>query len=294
MERLLSWPLRLVFWSYLLGLLFPANALYFYLDSTTPKCFYEELPKDTLVVGESNSSGGPLSLQIYVRGGRDQKLTPQSGKYNAEEYNPSFNNYVANPDLRIFISVDEVFRADHRVISQQGSSSGRFTFSAADSGDHRICFKPSHATSAQWIVAGQTLGSVKLTLDLVIGETSAIESTDKKNIQSIVQKVKDLNSRLQDIRREQVFQRVRRVTTALVVMTADMLNPCRKGRPSSEINQNRRILEWSGGLSFSWWFWDSLAHGNFLTSVHSSLSKSLLSGRGWNMGCIGGRSTCIV
>lgn len=28
-----------------------ANALYFYLDGTTPKCFYEELPKDTLVVG---------------------------------------------------------------------------------------------------------------------------------------------------------------------------------------------------------------------------------------------------
>jgi hypothetical protein len=30
-----------------------ANALYFYLDGTTPKCFYEELPKDTLVVGQS-------------------------------------------------------------------------------------------------------------------------------------------------------------------------------------------------------------------------------------------------
>ena len=28
------------------------SALYFYIDSTTPKCFYEELPKDTLVVGK--------------------------------------------------------------------------------------------------------------------------------------------------------------------------------------------------------------------------------------------------
>lgn len=28
-----------------------SNALYFYLDSMTPKCFFEELPKDTLVVG---------------------------------------------------------------------------------------------------------------------------------------------------------------------------------------------------------------------------------------------------
>lgn len=28
-----------------------SQALYFYLDGTTPKCFYEDLPKDTLVVG---------------------------------------------------------------------------------------------------------------------------------------------------------------------------------------------------------------------------------------------------
>lgn len=30
----------------------PAQALYFYLENTSPKCFYEELPRDTLVVGE--------------------------------------------------------------------------------------------------------------------------------------------------------------------------------------------------------------------------------------------------
>lgn len=31
----------------------PANALYFYLDGTTQKCVYEELPKGTLVVGRT-------------------------------------------------------------------------------------------------------------------------------------------------------------------------------------------------------------------------------------------------
>ena len=49
---------------------------------------------------------------------------------------------------------------------------------------------------------------VKLTLDMAIGETSAIESTDKSKMSEISQKVRDLNGRLQDIRREQVFQRV--------------------------------------------------------------------------------------
>ena len=52
------------------------------------------------------------------------------------------------------------------------------------------------------------MGGIKLTLDLAIGVTSAIESEDKGKINDIVQKVKDLNGRLQDIRREQVFQRV--------------------------------------------------------------------------------------
>lgn len=34
-----------------LALASTANALFFYLDGTNSKCFYEELPKDTLVVG---------------------------------------------------------------------------------------------------------------------------------------------------------------------------------------------------------------------------------------------------
>ena len=59
------------------------------------------------------------------------------------------------------------------------------------------------------MVGGVVQGSVKMTLDLAIGETSKIESNDKGKIADIVQKVRDLKSRLEDVRREQVFQRVR-------------------------------------------------------------------------------------
>lgn len=45
-------------------------------------------------------------------------------------------------------------------------------------------------------------------LDMAIGESSKIESEDKSKIDSIVGKVKELNGRMADIRREQVFQRV--------------------------------------------------------------------------------------
>jgi hypothetical protein len=189
------------------GLFIPVQSLYFYIDGTTPKCFYEELPKDTMVVGH----------------------------YSAEEFNTDHNSYVKSDWLNIYISVDvrfspatnyhspfgskmlttfsqEVFDNDHRVVSQKGSSTGRFTFTAADAGDHKICFTPSHSTGQTGWFNGQALGGVKLTLDLAIGETSAIESADKGKIQDIAQKVRDLNGRLQDIRREQVFQRVSAVS----------------------------------------------------------------------------------
>lgn len=92
------------------------------------------------------------------------------------------------------------------MVNQKGSSSGRFTFTAGDSGEHRLCFWASHSSSGGWF--SNNPEGVKLTLDLAIGETSEIESKDKDKLADIVQRVKDLNSRLQDIRREQVFQRV--------------------------------------------------------------------------------------
>jgi hypothetical protein len=119
-------------------------------------------------------------------------------------------------DLAIQITVDETFDNDHRVVSQTSTSSespSKFTFSAADSGLHRLCFTasgPRAVAIGGWFSgAGPGKGGVKLSLDLAIGATSKIESDDKGKIEGIVGKVKELNGRLMDIRREQVFQRVR-------------------------------------------------------------------------------------
>lgn len=113
------------------------------------------------------------------------------------------------------MTVDETFDNDHRVVSQTSTSSdkpSKFTFSAADSGLHRLCFTPSGpaAVSLQGWFSGHdsALGGVKLTIDMAIGESSKIESDDKHKIESIVDRVKDLNGRLADVRREQIFQRV--------------------------------------------------------------------------------------
>lgn len=166
----------------LLSLAAVANALYFYIDGVTPKCFFEELPKDTLVVGH----------------------------YTAEEWDDRINGWAKHDGISIYISVDEIFDNDHRVVSQRGAASGRFTFSAADAGDHRLCFTPSSSSGrSSWLSAKGPNGGIKLTLDMVIGETNQIESSDKTKIQDITSRVKDLNARLNDIRREQVFQRER-------------------------------------------------------------------------------------
>ncbi len=152
-----------------------ASALYFYLEGPQKKCFFEELPKDTLVVGT----------------------------YRAEEWNPDTTSYTDNPNTGIQITVEEVFDNDHRVVNQKGHSNGRFTFTAAESGEHRLCLQTN--AGGGWF----TKTHVKLHLDLAIGATSKIERADKGKMNDLVQRVKDLENRLLDIKREQVFQRER-------------------------------------------------------------------------------------
>jgi len=131
------------------------------------------------------------------------------GHYEAQQYNPRTSQFELDSSLGVTITVDETFDNDHRIVNQRGASKGRFTFSAADSGEHKLCFQPTNAaTTGGWLIAGQDVGGVKLTLDMVIGETSKIESSDKGKVEDLVSKMRDLNGRLQDIRREQVFQRV--------------------------------------------------------------------------------------
>jgi hypothetical protein len=197
------------------ALIVPSQALYFFMDGPSQKCFFEELPKDTLVVGESSLTATLLTILFLdpqlgrSYGGSCNARWHPLGHFNAEQWDESTRSYQPSSTLGVFITVEEVFDNDHRVVAQRGAAKGRFTFSAADSGEHRLCFTPTGAAShSGWLTNGQPAGGIKLQLDLAIGETSKIESTDKGKIEDIVQKVRDLNGRLQDIRREQIFQRV--------------------------------------------------------------------------------------
>lgn len=127
------------------------------------------------------------------------------------------------------ITVDETFDNDHRIVDQKGAASGKFTFSAADAGQHKICFTPTNVPAGYGYLFGGTLvGGIKLELDMVIGATSAIESSDKDKMSDVVQKIRDINARLEDVRREQVFQREREA----------------EFRDQSE-NVNARVVRWT-------------------------------------------------
>lgn len=202
-----------------------AQALYFYVDGSTPKCFFEELPKDTLVVGH----------------------------YTAEEWDDHRQAWWPHDGLSIYISVDETFNDAHRVVSQRGGSSSKFTFTAHDAGDHKICFTPSSTSGRSgWLSSASPNGGVRLTLDLAIGESSAIESKDKSKLEDIVTRVRDLNARLADIRREQVFQRVSVSDLAFAkALRADrtLMESCylRSERPSFATSPNQPTPASSAG-----------------------------------------------
>lgn len=148
--------------------------------------------------------------------------------------------------MKVLITVEETFDNDHRVVSKRDGHSGRFHFSAADAGQHRICFTPETDASSGWL--GNSRGAVKLSLDLTIGETSKIETEDKDKMSDIVQRVKDLNGRLHDIRREQIYQRVRTLRESKPII-AHLLMYFPQERESEFRDQsettNSRVVRWT-------------------------------------------------
>ena len=84
---------------------------------------------------------------------------------------------------------------------------------------------------------------------MAIGTTSDIESSDKGKIQDIVQKVKDLNGRLLDIKREQMFQRVNPSSPFFPMMK--LTTVVRSGRLNLEINPSPPTAALSAGPSYS-------------------------------------------
>lgn len=86
--------------------------------------------------------------------------------------------------------------------STRGPAEGKFAFTSHEAGDHQICLS-SASSSAD-------APQVRMHLDVVIGEARPDNSAkDRAHITDLAGRVRLLNDRLRDIRKEQQYQRER-------------------------------------------------------------------------------------
>jgi outer membrane murein-binding lipoprotein Lpp len=149
------------------------HALHFYLDANQKRCFIEELPTDTVV----------------------------EGHYRALEWSEQQQTYVEDPELGIVVEVQEE-PSGHVVVKTTGPGDGRFTFTSHEAGDHSICLSTNHTS---WF----SHTHIRMYLDIVVGTTKADVEHDRSHVSELASKVRDLNQKLEDIRREQQYQRER-------------------------------------------------------------------------------------
>ncbi|KAE8216166.1 hypothetical protein CF327_g644 [Tilletia walkeri] len=150
------------------------QGLYFYLEGGDEKCFIEELPNDTVVVGH----------------------------YFAEEWDANTKEFKISDDFKVKILVTEK-RNDHIVTSTLGHPEGKFAFTSHEAGDHKICLTTTYP-------ADHSAPTVRMHLDIIIGDAKPdTASSDRDHVKDLAGRVRELNARLRDIRREQQFQRER-------------------------------------------------------------------------------------
>lgn len=165
------WPLLL--WSLFLSFITSIHALHFYLDANQKRCFVEELPTDTVV----------------------------EGHYRALEWSENEQKYMENFELGIIVEVQEEPSGDV-VVKTTGPLDGKFTFTSHEAADHSICLSTNYTS---WF----SHTHIRLYLDIVIGSTKPDVEHDRSHISELASKVRDLNQKLEDIRREQQYQRER-------------------------------------------------------------------------------------
>jgi len=90
-----------------------------------------------------------------------------------------------------------------KVVNTRGLPEGKFTFTSHEAGDHTICLRSNY--TGGWF----STPSVRMHLDIAVGEAKVDEDGEREHVKDLASKVRDLNSRLADIRREQQFQRER-------------------------------------------------------------------------------------
>uniref|UniRef100_A0A3B4Y0V7 Transmembrane p24 trafficking protein 9 n=1 Tax=Seriola lalandi dorsalis TaxID=1841481 RepID=A0A3B4Y0V7_SERLL len=153
------------------------SSLYFRLRDAEVKCFREEIPDETLLLGN-------YQTQVY-----DQQRA---------------ESLPAPRDLRILVVAKDP--DDKVILSRQYGSEGRFTFTSHTPGEHQICL---HSNSSKFsLFAG---GMLRVHLDIQVGEhaNNYAEIAAKDKLTELQLRVRQLVEQVDQIQKEQNYQRFR-------------------------------------------------------------------------------------
>uniref|UniRef100_V9KCZ6 Transmembrane emp24 domain-containing protein 9-like protein n=2 Tax=Callorhinchus milii TaxID=7868 RepID=V9KCZ6_CALMI len=151
--------------------------LYFHIGETEKKCFIEEIPDETMVIGN----------------------------YKTLMYDKQREEYLPSPQgLGMFVEVKDP--EEKVVLSRQYASEGRFTFTSHIPGEHQICLH-SNSTKLSLFASGM----LRVHLDIQVGEHAndyeQIAAKDK--LSELQLRVRQLIEQAEQIQKEQNYQRYR-------------------------------------------------------------------------------------
>ncbi|XP_065185236.1 transmembrane emp24 domain-containing protein eca-like [Sycon ciliatum] len=165
--------------SYLMVLVLLAqasSALYFHiLETSHPKCFIEEIPDETLVVG----------------------------KYKTQAWDDASNTFLpSSPGIGMHVVVTDP--SQKTLMSKFYSSEGKFSFTSHSPGEHTICLQTN---STKW-TSGKKL---RVHLDIEVGEQAVdyAQVAAREKLTELQLRVRQLLDQVEQISKEQNYQRFR-------------------------------------------------------------------------------------
>ncbi|KAG8715964.1 hypothetical protein FRC11_012109 [Ceratobasidium sp. 423] len=159
---------------------------------------------------ENNGSDGQGVTSSNEKSGRAPNVSNDfewvwkryPGHYRALEWDEKENKYAAHDSLGIQVDIEEV-HSGHRVTRTRGPSEGRFTFTSHESGDHSICLSTNYTSG--WFSSTH----IRMYLDINVGAAKPNVEHDRDHVTEMADKIRELNHKLAEIRREQQYQRER-------------------------------------------------------------------------------------
>ncbi|KAM9266385.1 transmembrane emp24 domain-containing protein 4 [Morus bassanus] len=154
-----------------------AHGLYFHIGETEKRCFIEEIPDETMVIGNY----------------RTQLWDKQSESFLPSTPGLGMHVEVKDPDGKV-------------VLSRQYGSEGRFTFTSHTPGEHQICLHSNSTRMA--LFAG---GKLRVHLDIQVGEhtNNYPEIAAKDKLTELQLRARQLLDQVEQIQKEQNYQRYR-------------------------------------------------------------------------------------